>query len=131
MRKIFTMGISKIELAAARETPVVVMQEGLISIKGRSIIENAGDFYKPLHQWVTDYVTGCCEETRVIFAFDFINTSSTKWVYSIVKELSKYRNVHDKVTIEWHYEKGDDELFELGEIIHSFIDCPFLFYEAD
>jgi hypothetical protein len=125
------MEISKIELNATRETPVVVMQEGLISIKGRSIIENAGDFYKPLYKWVTDYVAESVEATRVKFAFEFINTSSTKWIYSIVKELARYTNVHSKLTIEWHYEKGDDELFELGEIIHSFIDCPFLFYEAE
>jgi len=125
------MGISRIELNATRETPVVVMQAGLISIKGRSIIENAGDFYKPLYQWVTDYVASSDEATRVTFAFEFINTSSTKWIYSIVKELAKFKNVYRNLTIEWHYEKGDEELFELGEIIHSFIDCPFLFYEAD
>jgi hypothetical protein len=125
------MGISKIELAGARETPVVLMQEGLITIKGRSIIENAGDFYKPLYQWVTDYITASSEETRVIFAFELINTSSTKWIYSIVKELSKFKDVHNKLTIEWHYEKGDEELVELGEIIHTFIDCPFLFYETE
>jgi len=118
-------------LDAARETPVVIMEEGLISIKGRSIIENAGDFYKPLYQWITDYVAHSSEATRVIFAFEFINTSSTKWVYSMVKELAKFNNVHKNLTIEWHYEKGDEELFELGEIIHSFIDCPFLFYEAE
>jgi hypothetical protein len=125
------MEISRIELDAARETPVVIMQEGLISIKGRSIVENAGDFYKPLYQWIADYVALSSEATRVIFAFEFINTSSTKWVYSMVKELAKFNDVHKNLTIEWHYEKGDEELFELGEIIHSFIDCPFLFYEAE
>jgi hypothetical protein len=130
-RKKHIMGISKIELAAARETPVVLMQEGLISFKGRSILENAGDFYRPLQQWVIDYIASTIVDTRVIFAFEFINTSSTKWVYSIVKELSKFENVRNRVTIEWHYEKGDEELFELGEIIHTFIDCPFLFYEAE
>ena len=52
-------------------------------------------------------------------------------IYGLIKELALYPGVHDKVTIEWHYEKGDEELFELGKIIHTFINCPFLFYEIE
>jgi hypothetical protein len=125
------MGLSKIELEQTRVTPAVILQEGLISIKGRSITENAGDFYRPLKQWITDYVAVSTQETRVIFAFEYINTSSTKWVYSLITELAAFPHVNKKVTIEWHYEKGDDELFELGKIIHTFINCPFLFYETE
>jgi hypothetical protein len=125
------MVLSKIELEQTRVTPAVLMQEGLISIKGRSITENAGDFYRPLKQWITDYVAYFTEETRVILAFEYINTSSTKWVYGIISELATIPNVHKNVKVEWHYEKGDDELFELGKIIRTFINCPFLFYETE
>ena len=41
------------------------------------------------------------------------------------------RRCHEMVSIEWYYEKGDDELYELGQIIHSFIDCPFIYYETE
>lgn len=94
-------------------------------------MENAGDFYRPLKEWIANYVAASTEETRVVLAFEYINTSSTKWVYSMITELAGYRNVREKIKIEWHYEKGDDELFELGKIIHTFIDCPFLFYETE
>ncbi|MCK7541576.1 MAG: hypothetical protein MZV63_67175 [Marinilabiliales bacterium] len=52
-------------------------------------------------------------------------------IYAIVKRLALYPNVHEMVSIEWYYEKGDDELYELGQIIHSFIDCPFIYYETE
>ena len=35
------------------------------------------------------------------------------------------------ISIEWYYEKGDDDQYELGQILHSFIDCPFIFYETE
>ncbi len=41
------------------------------------------------------------------------------------------RNVHEMVSIEWFYEKGDEDQYELGQIIHSFIDCPFIYYETE
>lgn len=125
------MGISKIELESTKVTPAVIMQEGLISFKGRSIPDDAADFYRPMQIWIKEYINEKWDETKVVLAFEFINTSSTKWIYGLIKELALYPGVHDKVTIEWHYEKGDEELFELGKIIHTFINCPFLFYEIE
>lgn len=125
------MGISKIELEPTKVTPAVLMQEGLISFKGRSIPDDAAGFYKPMQEWIKEYVATSWDTTRVILAFEFINTSSTKWIYGLIKELAHYPGVHDRVTVEWYYEKGDEELFELGQIIQTFIDCPFLFYETE
>ena len=102
-----------------------------MEIRGRSISENSTDFYKPLAAWVDSYVDQTEVRTRVIFSFDFINTASTKWIYSIVKRLALYPNVREIISIEWYYEKGDEDQYELGQIIHSFIDCPFIFYETE
>ncbi|MDM8003255.1 MAG: DUF1987 domain-containing protein [Bacteroidota bacterium] len=123
------MEIIKIE--PTKVTPQVLFLEGHMEIRGRSISENSTDFYKPLAAWVDSYVDNTEVRTRVIFSFDFINTASTKWIYSIVKRLALYPNVREMVSIEWYYEKGDDDQYELGQIIHSFIDCPFIFYETE
>lgn len=125
------MGLDTIEIKATRVTPEVIFSEGLITIKGRSIPETAADFYKPLLEWVDRYVAETDINTRIVLSFDFINTASTKWIYAIIKKLGAYRNVHEKIKVEWFYENGDDELYELGHIIHSFIDCPFIYYEVE
>lgn len=129
--KIFYMGLNNIEIQPTRVTPEVVFREGLLSIRGRSIPEAAADFYKPLEEWIEGYVVESDADTRVVLSFDFINTASTKWIYAIIKKLARYRDVHKKVKVEWYYENGDDELYELGHIIHSFIDCPFIYYETE
>ncbi len=124
-----TLETKRIE--ATKTTPEVFLSEGLIEIRGRSIPESAADFYRPIEEWVSEYVSRHDIKTRVVLSFDFINTASTKWVYGIIKKLALYRDVHDRVLIEWFYENGDDELFELGQIIRSFIDCPFICYETE
>ena len=125
------MELDIIKIEPTKVTPGVLFLEGHLEIRGRSIAENSSDFYRPLEEWVASYAEKTEVRTQVIFAFDFINTASTKWVYAIVKRLALYRNVHEMVSIEWFYEKGDEEQYELGQIIHSFIDCPFIFYEIE
>jgi hypothetical protein len=125
------MALSIIRIEPTKVTPEVLFLEGHLEIRGRSISENSTDFYRPLEEWVASYVEQTELRTRVIFSFEFINTASTKWVYAIVKRLALYRSVRDLVSIEWYYEKGDDDQYELGQIIHSFIDCPFIFYETE
>jgi hypothetical protein len=125
------MGAEVIKIEPTRVTPEVLFLEGHLEIRGRSIPDNPADFYRPLDEWVAAYMAQPPVRTRVILSFDFINTASTKWVYAIIKKLAGYTNVHELVSIEWFYEKGDDDLFELGHIIHSFIDCPFIYYETE
>jgi hypothetical protein len=125
------MGLDIIKIEPTKVTPQVLFLEGHLEIRGRSISENSTDFFRPLEDWVAAYVDQTEVRTRVVLAFDFINTASTKWVYAIVKRLAQYRNVHEMISIEWYYEKGDEDQYELGQIIHSFIDCPFIFYETE
>jgi len=125
------MALGIIRIEPTKITPEVLFLEGHLEIRGRSISENSTDFYRPLEEWVATYVEQTEIRTRVIFSFEFINTASTKWVYAIVKRLALYRNVRDMISIEWYYEKGDDDQYELGQILHSFIDCPFIFYETE
>ncbi len=125
------MNLDIIKIEPTRVTPKVLFLEGHLEIRGRSIAENSTDFYRPLEAWVTEYTEKTSMRTRVVFAFDFINTSSTKWLYAIVRQLALYRNVREMVSIDWYYEKGDDDQYELGQIIRSFIDCPFTFYETE
>ncbi len=127
----YIMGLEIIKIEPTRVTPQVLFLEGHLEIRGRSISENSTDFFRPLEDWVAAYVDQTEVRTRVVLAFDFINTASTKWVYAIVKRLAQYRNVHEMISIEWYYEKGDEDQYELGQIIHSFIDCPFIFYETE
>jgi hypothetical protein len=115
----------------SKRTPWIILEPGKIFIMGRSIVENPGDLYRPVLDWVSGYTKNYLEKTIIEFGFEFINTSSTKWIYALLKELSKIKELEKNVKITWYYEQGDDDLLELGFILRSLIECPFAVVELD
>ncbi|MCE5346772.1 MAG: DUF1987 domain-containing protein [Bacteroidales bacterium] len=112
-----------------RRTPWIILESGKIFIMGRSIPENAGNLYRPVHEWISDYVRNYSGESTITFGFEYINTSSTKWIFAILKELSVMKNLNENARIIWYYEQGDEDMSELGFILRSLVDCPFLVVE--
>ncbi len=63
--------------------------------------------------------------------FEYINTSSTKWIFVLLKELAGIPELHRIVSITWYYEQGDDDMLDLGYILRSLIECPFTLQEVE
>jgi hypothetical protein len=115
----------------SKRTPWIILEPGKIFIMGRSIPENPGDFYKPVHEWVLKYSQSYMEKTKIEFGFEYINTSSTKWIYTILKELSEMKEMVMNARVTWYYEQGDEDMCELGFILRSLVECPFVVVEVD
>ncbi|MBK8882544.1 MAG: DUF1987 domain-containing protein [Bacteroidales bacterium] len=110
---------------------MISMETGRIFIMGRSIPENPGDYYRPVHAWITEYSQNHIEKSRIDLGFEYINTSSTKWIFNILKELSEMEDVSENVKVTWYYEQGDEDMCELGFILKSLIECPFILVEVE
>jgi hypothetical protein len=115
----------------SKRTPWINMEPGRIFIMGRSIPENPGDFYRPVFKWISDYTGSHIEKSKIDLGFEYINTSSTKWIFNILKELSLMPDVSENVRVTWYYEQGDEDMCELGFILRSLIECPFILVEVD
>ncbi len=115
----------------SRRTPWIILEPGIIFIMGRSIPENPGEFYRPVYEWISDFARGNDEKTKIDLGFEYINTSSTKWIFNLLKELALMKDIATKASITWYYEQGDDDMCELGFILRSLVDCPFLVVEVD
>lgn len=98
------------------------------AIEGRSIPENPGKFYWPVYEWISERFNSAGEKPLIEFGFDYINTGSVKWLYLILRELVASGR---EFRIAWYYEKGDDDMLELGMMYKSLIRCPFLAIEVD
>ena len=108
-----------------KRTPMIVMEMDRIFIMGRSIIENPGAFYEPVHHWISSRAKDKSGKVRIDMGFEYINTGSTKWIYILLKDISEMKNFSTEVTIKWYYEEGDEDMSELGYIIRSLVDCNF------
>jgi hypothetical protein len=115
----------------SKRTPWIILEPGRIFIMGRSIPENPGDFYRPVQEWISKYAHSYLEKTKIEFGFEYINTSSTKWIYTFLKELSEIKEIVSNARVVWYYEQGDIDMCELGFILQSLVDCPFFLVEVD
>lgn len=116
---------------SSRKTPWVILEPGKIFIMGRSIPENPGEFYKPVYEWICEYKQNYTGKTKIGLGFEYINTASTKWIYSILREIAEMKDLSLNVWIKWYYDQGDEDMSELGFILRSLVDCPFVVVEVN
>lgn len=115
---------------ATNDTPFVRLENGLIEIRGKSISEDPKGFYQPVYQWIKKYMKNPVDPTVVDLKFEYINTSSSKWVFNILKVIGDEFDPDKIIRISWHYEYGDDDMLELGKIFESLVKRPFSFVES-
>jgi hypothetical protein len=125
------MALQSVIIEPTKKTPWIIFEPGRILIVGRSISENPGEFYRPLHEWVSQYANDSAMMTNIQLGFEFINTTSIKWLYAILKELSRIPEMSSRAKISWSYEEGDDDMCDLGFILRSLVSCPFHITEVD
>jgi hypothetical protein len=125
------MSLGKLVIEPTKKTPWIILESGRMLVIGRSISENPGDFYRPIHEWITAYTMESAMMTNIQLGFEFINTTSIKWIYAILKELGKIPDMPVRAKISWYYEEGDEDMCDLGFILRSLVDCPFHIIEVD
>ncbi len=104
-------------------------KDGVFEIKGRSIPENSVEFYKPLNEWLDNYMQVPLDKTVVNIRLEYFNTSSSKCILDVFKRLEAiHRSKHD-VEINWFYEEDDEDMLEAGEDYDSIIKVPFKMIE--
>ena len=125
------MSINTLVIEPTKKTPWIVLEPGKVLILGRSILENPAEFYRPVHEWVTKYICENHSMTTIQLGFEFINTTSIKWVYAIIKELARIPEINVRARITWYYEEGDEDMCDLGFILRSLVNCPFTITEVE
>lgn len=111
---------------AAFRTPEINFdsQKNIFFIKGRSLPENANEFYDPYKKWLKNYFSGKVDPCKFILQIDYFNSSSSRMILEIMYILKN--SIHEGNTIEiiWRYEEDDDEMMTVGEEIEAIIEVP-------
>ena len=100
---------------------------GLLELIGRSYMSNAKQFYDPIiNDWLEDYLKTPVEKTILNLKLDFINTSSSLWIITLLKKLEKL-NTESNVEVNWYY--TDEDVFDLGREYKKLVSLPFNFFK--
>ncbi len=104
-------------------------KDGVFEIKGRSIPENSVEFYKPVNEWLDQYMQVPLDKTVVNIRLEYFNTSSSKCILDVFKRLESIHRAKHDVEINWFYEEDDEDMLEAGEDYDSIIKVPFKMIE--
>ena len=106
------------ELESTRYTPKVLfdIKNKVFEISGDSRPEDTHTFYQVLIDWLknlnSDSVKG---DFKFKFAFDYLNSSSSKFIFKLIKCLKDLESDGINFSIDWFYDEPDIDMKELGE----------------
>ncbi len=117
--------MEKFSVEGTAQTPTIKWDpyKGILEINGSSIMENAINFYKPLMDFLENYISDPKAETTVNIQFDYFDIDSSKCILAVFKKLESIKKFGGKVLINWFYK--DEDMLEAGEDYKIIIDLPF------
>jgi len=119
--------MSVINIEHTETTPKVIFNKetGVFIIEGKTLPENVNQFYEPLLDWLTDYINNPNNETILNLKLEYINTASSKAIFSIFLKLEKLIEKGKKAKIIWYYADDDEDMMDVGEEYADVIKVPF------
>ncbi len=84
-------------------------ETGECCISGESFLEESGRFYTPLVQWIIEYFK---HKKNIVFNFKltYFNTSTSKWILTILSELKKTQDDGGDITVYWYFHEDDVDM---------------------
>lgn len=112
-----------LNLEGTEDTPRILLDKsnGIFELSGRSLPEDASEFYSPVFEWLEAYTTSPNATTDFVFKLEYFNTASSKIILDI---LSKLEDVSG-TTIHWYYQEDDEDMQEAGEEFSELVEIPF------
>ena len=111
-----------LRIEAKYDTPKVVLDAtaGVFEICGRSIPEDAGEFYKPVIEWVENNANNALASAAFIFKLDYINTASSRMIQQLLLSLKEVEGI----TIRWLYKEDDEDMQDVGQDFAQIVEFP-------
>ena len=102
-----------------------IAASGELSIEGRSIPEDPGEFFDRLINWLNEYFLNPVEVTVMNIKLEYINSGSSKYLLEVLRIMKVNHEKGRKILLKWYFEEGDESIEELGQHYEQTIQIPF------
>ncbi len=121
--------MEKLYIKDSPQTPLINFdgQIGLMEIKGRSIPDQADEFWLPVLNWFDSYLLNPVNSTTVKIDLEYFNISSSKRILFLLYKLNELAEKGLDVKVEWMYREADDDMYEVGQDYAYMVKVPFEF----
>lgn len=118
-----------LRIESTLKTPEVLFdpKNNVFEIKGKSVPDNAEDFYAPILEWVEDYMTNPVNSMLLKIDLEYFNISSSKRILFILYKLNELKEKNYDIKIQWYYNEEDEDMFEVGQDYAFMVKIPFDF----
>jgi hypothetical protein len=118
-------------LVPTNTTPLVWLDPlaGKCHITGRSLPENAPEFYGKLTEAIDAALPMITSPVRWEFRLPYFNTSSTKGLYQVLARIRSHADVGGQHEVVWDVEDQDEFMREAGENFEELLDLGIIFRE--
>jgi hypothetical protein len=113
------------KLEGTEDTPRIILDKKnrVFEISGRSLPENATEFYKPVLEWIARYSADPNHTTDFVFKLDYYNTSSAKVILDLLYALEDIEGIK----VQWYFHDEDEDMEEAGQEFSELVEIPFEF----
>lgn len=112
-------------IEGTKNTPSVLIEKGVLEIKGRSIPEDAFDFFAPVVSKIQSELPLEEGRTEVRLHLEYINSGSKKFISNILGILDNMYLKGQDMIVYWYYDHDDDSMHELGNDFRTIVQIPF------
>lgn len=119
--------VESLKLAATEDTPEIDFDTstGVFKVTGRALPEDAHDFFKPLEDWLQEYMEEPLDNTVVEMRIDYFNSAATRYIFNLLMCFEDLVEAGKDAKIIWYYKEDDDMIESKGEEFESILDVPF------
>ena len=96
---------------------------GVITVSGISMMEDAMDFYKPIKEWADNYLKNN-QSLTIDFELNYFNSSSAK---QFIQLISKLEEDHYDGKVIWRYPNDHIIMYDRGKELEAILDVSFEF----
>jgi len=114
-----------LNIEQTNKTPSLKLDVSRLELAGRSIPEDAVDFYSEVIEIIKKHFSKLNNDFTVDFRLDYINSASKKALIPLIKFFDNKWKEGKSISIFWYYEKLDEDMRESGEDMKAYLSLPF------
>jgi hypothetical protein len=118
-------------------SPKVILdpENDIYQISGESRPPDVREFYDQILSWLDEFGNYLSKSNGLkdhvfSFNFEYFNSSSGKMILDICKVLGSLRARGHNVVVNWHFDKDDVDMLEVGKEISKIVKFPFEYIES-
>ncbi|MCL2845615.1 MAG: DUF1987 domain-containing protein [Chitinivibrionia bacterium] len=106
-----------LEKERTTSTPYVFISEekNYMRLEGRCFHESVAEFFKPVSDWLNEYLTSDFQTFTFDCAISYFNSSTTKLLLNMLYKLDEHSINGNKVIVNWITTEDNEIMLECGE----------------